>query len=59
MKYAVIVFDLNKNMQWEYLLAQLSEAIDRAEYECERPNRTCTAQVVNRDTGEVVYETQS
>ena len=59
MKYAVIVFDFNKNMQWEYLLAQLSEAIDRAEYECERPNRTRTAQVVNIDTGEVVYETQS
>ena len=59
MKYAVIVFDFNKNMQWEYLLAQLSEAIDRAEYECERPNRTRTAQVVHIDTGEVVYETQS
>ena len=59
MKYAVIVFDFNKNMQWEYLLAQLSEAIDRAEYECERPNRTRTAQVVNIDTGEVVYDTQS
>ena len=55
MKYAVIVFDFNKNMQWEYLLAQLSEAIDRAEYESEKPN--CMAQVVNRDTGEVVYET--
>ena len=59
MKYAVIVFDLNKNMQWEYLLAQLSEAIDRAEYECEKPNCTRTAQVVNRDTGAVVYDTQS
>ena len=59
MRYVVIVFDFNKNMKWEYLLAQVSEAIDRAEYECERPNRTRTAQVVNIDTGEVVYETQS
>lgn len=59
MKYAVIVFDLDENLQWEYQLVQLSEAIDQAEYECERPNRTRTAQVVNIDTGEVVYETQS
>ena len=57
MKYAVTVFDLNENLRWEYQMSQLCEAIDRAEYECEKPN--CMAQVVNRDTGEVVYEIQS
>ena len=57
MKYAVTVFDLNENLRWEYQLSQLCEAIDRAEYECEKPNHM--AQVVNRDTGEVVYEIQS